>query len=118
MGKSLARFLYGSQNYGLDAPESDRDYKLIVMPDAKDFWHNEMLNKHINEYESHWDYRHFTKKLIEMNPNALELLFSTEQLYFDNSFGIILDEFREFFPTVTVPSKFPEFLQWRFWNGT
>ena len=32
MGEFVAKVLYGSQNYGLDTPESDRDYKWIEVP--------------------------------------------------------------------------------------
>lgn len=30
--KILAKILYGSQNYGIDNEDSDKDYKMIVIP--------------------------------------------------------------------------------------
>ena len=94
MGKQIARMLYGSQNYNLDTPESDKDYKVIEFPDAEDLFYVKTLNRQLSENESVWDVRNFLKYLMKANPNALELLFSVEQEYEDESFKELLDYIR------------------------
>ena len=79
MGRQIAKMLYGSQNYNLDTPESDKDYKVIEFPDAEDLFYVKTLNRQLSENESVWDVRNFLKYLMKANPNALELLFSVEQ---------------------------------------
>ena len=94
MGKQIAKILYGSQNYLLDTPESDKDYKIIEFPDAEDLFYVKNLNRQLSENESVWDVRNFLKYLMKANPNALELLFSVEQEYEDESFKELLDYIR------------------------
>lgn len=94
MGRQIARMLYGSQNYNLDTPESDKDYKVIEFPDAEDLFYVKTLNRQLSENESVWDVRNFLKYLMKANPNALELLFSVEQEYEDESFKELLDYIR------------------------
>ena len=94
MGKQIAKMLYGSQNYNLDTPESDKDYKVIEFPDAEDLFYVKTLNRQLSENESVWDVRNFLKYLMKANPNALELLFSVEQEYEDESFKELLDYIR------------------------
>lgn len=94
MGKQIAKMLYGSQNYLLDTPESDKDYKVIEFPDAEDLFYVKTLNRQLSENESVWDVRNFLKYLMKANPNALELLFSVEQEYEDESFKELLDYIR------------------------
>ena len=43
--REVARVLYGSQNYGLDTPESDRDYKVLMCPEFDDLYHGRKLEK-------------------------------------------------------------------------
>ena len=52
------------------------------------------LNRQLSENESVWDVRNFLKYLMKANPNALELLFSVEQEYEDESFKELLDYIR------------------------
>lgn len=94
MGRQIAKMLYGSQNYNLDTPESDKDYKVIEFPDAEDLFYVKTLNRQLSENESVWDVRNFLKYLMKANPNALELLFSVEQEYEDESFKELLDYIR------------------------
>ena len=94
MGKQIAKMLYGSQNYNLDTPESDKDYKVIEFPDAEDLFYVKTLNRQLSENESVWDVRNFLKYLMKANPNALELLFSVEQEYEDENFKELLDYIR------------------------
>lgn len=94
MGHRLARMLYGSQNYNLNTPESDEDFKVIEFPDAEDVFYCKTLNRELSDHESVWDVRNFFKYLMKANPNALELLFSVNQEYVDNDFKELLDYIR------------------------
>ena len=94
MGHRLARMLYGSQNYNLNTPESDEDFKVIEFPDAEDLFYCKILNRELSEHESVWDVRNFFKYLLKANPNALELLFSVDQEYVDKDFKELLDYIR------------------------
>lgn len=94
MGYQVARFLYGSQNYGLSTPESDKDYKIIEFPLPEELFYKKELNRQLNENESVWDVRFFLNSLMRANPNALEFLFSVEQEYYSNSFKNLLDFIR------------------------
>ena len=94
MGHKIACFLYGSQNYNLATPESDEDYKWIEFPSAEDLFKEKTLNRQVTENYSVWDVRNFLKYLMKANPNALELLFSIEQDYFDKNFEELLNYIR------------------------
>lgn len=89
--KVVGTTLIGSQNYRIDTPESDRDYKIIVTPNFDELY----LKKDLNgvavpfgdpEHYSCMDVRVFANNLAKGNPNAIEMLFSTE----------IDDEFTDF----------------------
>ena len=89
--KVVGTCLYGSQNYNCDTPQSDRDYKIIVTPNFDELY----LKKDLNgaalpfgdpEHYSCMDVRTFANNLAKGNPNAIEMLFSTE----------IEDEFADF----------------------
>ena len=94
MGHKLACFLYGSQNYNLATPESDKDYKWIEFPSAEDLFQEKTLNRQVSENYSVWDVRNFLKYLMKANPNALELLFSIEQEYYNKDFEELLNYIR------------------------
>lgn len=91
MGHFVGKFLYGSQNYNLSTPESDKDYKWVEVPDWNELFCRETLNRQVDENNSVWDLRDFCKNLMKANPNALELLFSVEQEYFDEKLKELLD---------------------------
>ncbi len=95
----LGRFLIGSNNYNLDLPDSDKDYKEIVMPNFTDLYFNRTLNAQINEHKSLVDYRFFCQKLAKANPNYIEMLFSKEKEFLDNGFAQIFDLARETLPS-------------------
>lgn len=89
--KVVGTILIGSQNYQIDTLESDRDYKIIVTPNFDELY----LKKDLNgaalpfgdpEHYSCMDVRAFANNLAKGNPNAIEMLFSTE----------IEDEFADF----------------------
>lgn len=81
--KELAQILIGSQNYNLDGPDSDFDYKVIMMPEFEDLYNNKQVSKadlpssYDPEHYSVMDARTFAKRLYEGNFNAIELVFST-----------------------------------------
>lgn len=60
------------------------------MPDWEDLFYRKTLNRQIDENNSVWDLRDFCKNLMKANPNALELLFSVEQEYFDENLKELL----------------------------
>jgi len=96
----VGTILYGSNNYKLDTAQSDRDYKIVVTPNFEELY----LKKDLNgtaapfgdpEHYSCMDVRTFANNLVKGNPNAIEMLFSTE---IDDSFGQfrhLLEEWRE-----------------------
>lgn len=80
--KPVASVLFGSQNYQLDGPDSDFDYKLLMMPDFNDFYNYHKVDK--NDLPEGYDPEHynvmsiltFDKNVRKGNINALEMLFS------------------------------------------
>lgn len=77
--------LQGSQNYGLDLPESDVDTKLIVTPSFKDIAlaKKPVSTTHIRENNEHIDFkdiRLYMETFRKQNLNFLEILF-TEYYY-------------------------------------
>ena len=80
--KPVAQILIGSQNYYLDGPDSDFDYKLLMMPDFNDFYNYHKVDK--NDLPDEYDPEHynvmsiltFDKNIRKGNVNALEMLFS------------------------------------------
>ena len=95
----LGSFLIGSNNYNLDLPDSDKDYKEIVMPNFTDLYFNKTLNAQIDEHKSLVDYRFFCQKLVKANPNYVEMLFSKEKEFLDDGFMKIFDLARETLPS-------------------
>lgn len=94
--KPVACMLFGSQNYFLDGPDSDFDYKLLMMPDFNDFYNYHKVDK--NDLPEGYDPEHynvmsiltFDKNVRKGNINALEMLFSHDikcakaiEVYFD-----------------------------------
>lgn len=82
--KVVARVLVGSQNYHLDGPDSDYDYKLLMLPEFKDFYSYHKVDK--TDLPKQYDPEHysvmslltFDANLRKGNVNALEMLFSHE----------------------------------------
>lgn len=73
--------LQGSQNYGLDVPNSDVDTKLIVTPSFKDIAMNRkpVSTTHVRENDEHIDFkdiRLYCQHFRKQNLNFLEILFS------------------------------------------
>ncbi len=74
-------FLYGSQNYRLDTPESDIDTKCVVVPSFKDICNNAQLVSftHVlenNEHIEFKDVRLMLGEFLKQNMNFVEILFT------------------------------------------
>ena len=82
----VGRVSYGSQNYRLNGPDSDKDYKVFLCPDFNDLYKNKRVEKndlpanvYNREFYSPMDCRTFAAKLVEGNVNCVEYIFSLEQ---------------------------------------
>jgi len=79
----VLKALVGSHNYNLATEESDRDYKVFVIPTFEDLYHNERFSKQIvksvdgNDYDIH-DIRKLKDLFFKANVNFLEVLASSE----------------------------------------
>ena len=100
--KVIGTTLIGSQNYRLDTPESDRDYKIIVTPNFDELYLKKDLNGTAlpfscldHEHYSCMDVRTFANNLAKGNPNAIEMLFSTEIEDEFSDFHHLLEAWRE-----------------------
>lgn len=90
--KEVARILYGSQNYGLDTPDSDKDYKVLLCPEFEDLYSYHKVCK--DDLPSELDPEHYSvMSLIQFhdllmagNPNCIEMLHSTDKKVFDMEF--------------------------------
>ena len=111
----VGHVLYGSQNYNLAGPESDKDYKVLLCPDSEDFYSYKKVEKNdVPEGLSHGHYtpmdvRTFDRNLRAGNPNCLEMLWSKEyeDLYLD--LETYMDEARDMFEQGYLVMVFPQF---------
>lgn len=74
-------FLQGSQNYGLEVPNSDVDTKLIITPTFEEIAYNARPHSttHIRENDEHIDFkdvRLYMETFKKQNLNFLEILFT------------------------------------------
>ena len=96
-------FLQGSQNYGLETPESDVDTKCIIVPTFYDMAMNHKLQSgtYVLENEEHLDYkdiRLYFQTLRKQNLNFLEILFTDYFIInpmFAEEWGSLLDHREE-----------------------
>lgn len=109
MGRYLAKFLYGSQNYNLDTPESDKDWKYVELPSFSELFADVKLGRKLNDHEVVWDVRQFYKQLMKANPNALELLFSKEVVWYDYNFKTLCDRAKEKYVSSVVRTNWKNF---------
>ena len=111
----VGNVLVGSQNYGLDGPESDKDYKVLLCPDAEDFYFYKKVEKNDvpkgfdKEHYSPMDVRTFDRNLRAGNPNCLEMLWSEEyeDLYLE--LEDYMEEARDMFEQGYLVMVFPQF---------
>ena len=101
--KELARVLYGSQNYGLDGPDSDKDYKVLLCPEYMDFYDarkvcaDDVPIEYDREHYSPMNIIQFHTLLMKGNPNCIEMLFSTEWSVSDNLLRNYLDGMKDLY---------------------
>ena len=74
-------FLYGSQNYGLDSPESDVDTKCIVLPTFEEICFNKkpVSYTHVRANDEHIEFkdiRLMLQQFRKQNMNFVEILFT------------------------------------------
>lgn len=79
--KVVLRALVGSHNYNLNTPESDKDYKVFVLPTFEDLYKGNTYSKQIIgdkvDLDIH-DVRKLPSLFFKSNLNFLEVLFSKE----------------------------------------
>lgn len=79
-GRKVAfKSLVGSHNYNLNTPESDKDYKVFVLPTFDDLYFNNSFSKSYigktEDFDAH-DIRKCSSLWYKANVNFLEVLFS------------------------------------------
>lgn len=79
MNREIGKYLYGSQNYGLDNENSDRDYCRIVYPTFEMLYSGERADEKVDEHNKIMDVRTFYKYFLRGNINQIELLYSVEK---------------------------------------
>lgn len=76
------RILYGSQNFGYDTPDSDKDYMEIVFPTLEDIVRGRTSNRETKQLDGSIvkvkDIRLLPKMLLKGNFNDLQILYSKE----------------------------------------
>lgn len=75
-------FLYGSQNYGLDGPDSDVDTKCILVPTFEEICFNKkpVSYTHVRSNDEHIEFKDIRLMLNEFrkqNMNFVEILFTS-----------------------------------------
>lgn len=94
----LGIFLYGSQNYGTDTPQSDVDSKIIVLPSFEDFCLNpyNLYSKELTlengEHIDVKDIRFYREQLLKQNINYVEVLF-TDYRIINSAFEELFDRY-------------------------
>lgn len=81
----MFKSLIGSYNYNLNDNTSDKDYKLFICPSFDDLYNNKIISKSINSLKEDVetkDIRLLISLLVKANPAYLEILFSTEVIFY------------------------------------
>lgn len=108
--KTIGNVLIGSQNYMLHTETSDKDYKIIVTPTFDDLYNKKDLNGATSdEHYSLCDIRALANNLTKGNPNAIEMLFSTETQYVNEEAEELVENWREFYRNGYVESQWDYF---------
>lgn len=79
MERKIGKYLYGSQNYGLDNENSDRDYCHIVYPTFGAIYTGGRADEKVDEHNKIMDVRTFYKYFLRGNINQIELLYSVDK---------------------------------------
>lgn len=115
--KVAARVLYGSQNFYLDGPNSDYDYKLLMVPDFNELYSYHRVDK--NDLPYFYDPEHysvmsvmkFDENVRKGNVNALEMVFSREIVCYDNELSTYFDVASQAFADGYLEKVWPDFLR-------
>lgn len=113
----VGHVLIGSNNYHLDGPYSDKDYKVLLCPEANDFYFNKRVEKNdvptglSRENYSPMDVRTFDQRLREGSPNCLEMLWSQEYEDLDFELKLYMDEARDMFERGYLVMVFQQFFK-------
>lgn len=79
--REIFRALVGSHNYNLNTPESDKDYKVFMIPTFDDLYTGNQFSKAYigkeSDYDCH-DIRKVSSLWWKANVNFLEVLFSSD----------------------------------------
>lgn len=78
-GRVFYRCIVGSRAYGLDADESDTDYRGIYLPPAELHWSLYGVPDQIEReatQEQYWELQRFLVLALKANPNVLECLYT------------------------------------------
>ena len=104
------KLLYGSQNFGYDTPNSDKDWLEFVYPTWKDIVSNNMVNKEKKNEDGSVtkvkDIRLIIKMIEKANFNDLQILYSQEtyecedlRWFYDNRNLLVRANLRQLFYT-------------------
>lgn len=118
----IIRIIVGSNLYGTATPESDEDYMGIFMPNPEYVIGLQRVNEIDLSIKSKkddgrndsdavddkfYEFRQYLMKVIDCNPNLLELLFvNSDNIKFINSIGQELLDNRHLFPYKGLANKF------------
>lgn len=112
--KVIGKALYGSQIFHLDGPQSDKDYKVLVVPEFIDMYKNkDKFGLPIGYDPEHFvpmDFRKFDSSIRKGNINTVELLFSPELDIYDEAFMPYIKLAREAFAEGYLAQVWPYFL--------
>lgn len=95
-------WLYGSQNYNLDTPSSDFDFKVLIIPSLEDLVRKQKPLSTMYEFE--WwqvevkDIRNYIESAVKVNINFLEILSTN---YFWSDDYDLAEQMRSFFVPLT-----------------
>lgn len=99
----LGSVLVGSQNYGLNGPDSDEDFKILYCPTFYDLYKNhkvgngDMAEWYDKDHNSPMDCRNFDKLIHICNPNILEMIFSSNRKIVSEDLSDYFDKARNLF---------------------
>lgn len=103
------RLLFGSQNFGFDTPESDKDYIDLVFPTLSQICHDlPRVKEHKTDLGiiKSIDIRRLPKLFHTSNLDILQLLFSkevTSDNIFDDYLKLYLEKYEQELTTMNVP---------------
>ncbi len=82
--REIVRILCGSHLYGTDIPGSDKDYKVVFIPEPEDILLGRVKNlckKEGDDDVEYMSYQQYLKLLCQGQTNALDMLFAPPSFY-------------------------------------